>query len=310
MNDTGFAFVLNNLAIDDADLPFLLDAKSVVRRATLTEQEHYSRLLKHGGIFSGFIVPHGSIVKNTDDVPGPGRYVAPEKCALLVVETKKWNQHIGLLNLAGKLTAYDFTVGGHACFSRDDDRSKIGIHGFFNYSELRLLSDFTRAAPIPVAKAELYELGEHFRQIEQRSGDAWLMRALSIFGDIHSLPPFSELRTLSYFSVLECLLTKKSSGGAMSIDKQLQHKTELLCNFTNYRTEPVKYFGEINAKKLWSVLYELRSNIAHGNIYSFTGDLTRLKSLENVNDFLSSLVKKILSTALSQYQLVSDLREC
>jgi len=310
MNDTGFAFVLNNLEIDDVDLPFVLDANSVLRRATLTEQEHYNKLLKHGGIFSAFIVPHGSVVKQTDDVPGPGEYVTPAKSALLVVETREWNQHVEKLNLSGNLTPYSFIVGGHACYAIDADRTKIGIHGFFSYSDLRLLADYTRAPPIQVSRAELHELGEHYRQIEQRIDDAWLMRALSIFGDIHRLPPLSELRTLSYFSVLECLLTKKSSGNAMSIDKQLQHKTELLCNFSNYRSEPIRYFGDDNPKKLWSNLYELRSNIAHGNVYSFDGDLARLKNLENVNGFLSSLVRQILSTALSQYQLVADLREC
>lgn len=310
MNDTGFAFVLNNLDIDDSDLPFVLDEKSVLRRATSTEQEHYNRLLKHGRIFSAFLVPHGSIVKKAEGEPGPGKYVPPGKSTLLVVETKKWNQHVEMLNLAGKLASYDFAVGGHACYANDDDRSKIGVHGFFSHSDLRLLEDFTRASPIQVSKAELHELGEYFRQIELRADDAWLKRALSIFGDIHSLPRHSELRTLSYFSVLECILTKKSSGGAMSIDKQLQHKTELLCNFTNYKSEPIRHFGEIKIKNLWKVLYELRSHIAHGNVYNFSGELTCLKDLENVNEFLSGLVRQILSTALSQYQLVVDLREC
>jgi len=310
MNDTGFAFVLNNLGIDDTDLPFILDAKSVLRRATSTEQEHYHKLLKHGGIFSTFLVPHGSVVKTTEGEPGPGKYVPPEESTLLVVETKKWNQQIEMLNLAGKLASYDFTVGGYACYAKDDDRSRIGMHGFFSHSDLRLLEDFTRASPIHVSKAELDQLSEYYRQIELRADDAWLRRALSIFGDIHSLPHFSELRTLSYFSVLECILTKKSSGGAMSIGKQLQHKTELLCNFTNYKAEPLKHFGDIQIKKLWEVLYELRSHIAHGNVYRFTGDLTCLKDLKNVNEFLSDLVRQILSTALSQYQLVADLREC
>ncbi|BCJ06708.1 hypothetical protein PRtIB026_A35360 [Pseudomonas sp. RtIB026] len=310
MNDTGFAFVLNNLDVDDADLPFVLDEKSVLRRATTTEQEHYKKLLKHGGVFSAFLVPHGSVVKKAEGESGPGKYVSPEKSALLVVEARKWNQYIELLNLAGKLVSYDFTVGGHACYSKDDDRSKIGMHGFFSHSDLRLLEDYTRASPIKVSKAELCELGEYYRQIEVRANDAWLRRALSILGDIHSLPRFSELRTLSYFSVLECILTKKSTGGAMSIDKQLQHKTELLCNFTNYKAEPIKHFGEVKIKNLWKILYELRSHIAHGNVYSFTGELTCLGDLENVNEFLSGLVRKILCTALNQYQLVADLREC
>lgn len=96
----------------------------------------------------------------------------------------------------------------------------------------------------------------------------------------------------------------------MSIDKQLQHKTELLCNFTNYKAESIKYFGESKIKNLWRVLYELRSHIAHGNVYSFTGELTCLKDLESVNGFLSDLVRQILRTALKQYQLVADLREC
>lgn len=311
MNDTGFAFVLNNLDISDADLPFRLDEKAVIRRASSAEQEHYEKLLEHGGIFSGFIVPHGSVVKKVEGEPGPGKYVPPEKPTLLVVETKKWNQHVEMLNLAGKLASYDFTVGGHACYASDDDRSKIGMHGFFRHSHLLLLDRFTREAPIKVTRSELNELAQHYQQIEARAEDAWLMRALTIFGDIHSLPPLSELRTLSYFSVLECMLTKKSNGAAMSIEKQLQHKTELLCNFTNYKAEPLKHFGNVDIKKLWRLLYELRSHIAHGNVYSFsTKELICLKDLENVNEFLSGLVKQILSTALSQYQLVADLREC
>lgn len=310
MNDTGFAFVLSNLEIKDSDLPVTLDDKSTLRRATPAEQEHYNKLLAKGGIFANFIVPHGSVVKQTDGESGPGRYVPPDKSTLLVVETKKFNHHIELINLAGKLVSYEFTIGGYASYSDDKDRSQLGMWSFFTHAELQLLDKFTRAEPVPVSKPELDELARQYRLIDERADDAWLRRALAIFGDIHNLPVFSELRTLSYFSVLECILTKKSSGGAMSIDKQLQHKTELLCNFTSYKTEPVRHFGEIKIKNLWKILYELRSHIAHGNVYNFTGELTCLRDLQNVNEFLSGLVRQILSTALSQYQLVADLREC
>ncbi|MEE5042254.1 hypothetical protein V2J81_02710 [Pseudomonas alliivorans] len=310
MNDTGFAFVLNNLNIDDLDLPFVLDEKSTLRRATPAEVSHFEELLKSGGIFARGIVPHGSVIKKASGNSGPGRYVPPEKTALLIIETKNFNHHVSLLNLAGKLADYDLTLAGYTSYSDEKDRTKFGMSSLFNHAELVLLDSFTRNEPVHVSRAELEQLALYYKIIESKAKDAWLGRALTIFGDINSLPVFSELRTLSYFSVLECLLTKKASGGSMSIDKQLQNKTELLFNFSSYKTDPASYFGGINLKKLWRVLYELRSNIAHGNVYSFTGDLSCLKDLQNVNQFLSGLARQILRTAVNQYQLVADLREC
>lgn len=63
----------------------------------------------------------------------------------------------------------------------------------------------------------------------------------------------------------------------------------------------------MNSKKLWSKLYALRSNIAHGNNYEIDSSL---KNFERVNEFLDLVAVKLLRFALYNQVLVEDLKKC
>ncbi|UVK96423.1 HEPN domain-containing protein [Pseudomonas sp. B21-048] len=315
MNDTGFAIVLNNLQIADDLLPFEISESAVIRRATHFEAEHYKFLLKAAGQFSTFIVDHGSEVKKVETTPGSfhNRYVPPESSQLLVVETTEYNRNIQSINMAGKLTRFQFRVGGHAGYAKDSNKKAVSMHQGFNSYELDLLQDFTHKGSISIPLNELQELRGYYVKINDNSKpvDRRINRAITIYHDIDTLPFFSELRTLSYFAVLECLLTRQdASGAALSIQKQLQRKTELLCNYIGFDTQNTKFFKPLGIKKLWEKLYALRSSIAHGNIYDIRIDAPELIDLQTVNSFMEQLVREMLRTAIDQYQLVADLREC
>jgi len=122
----------------------------------------------------------------------------------------------------------------------------------------------------------------------------------------------SRLLTLSLFSIIESLIAHKPrlSETLDSITHQIKHKLNLLSKRFDNTLNHQDYFGVITYTKLWSKLYGLRSDIAHGQSYDFTGRNTCLKSLENTNMFLDEIAKELIKLVISESELISDLREC
>ena len=58
----------------------------------------------------------------------------------------------------------------------------------------------------------------------------------------------------------------------------------------------------------WGSIY--RSDIAHGNIVDFEKKYKILKSTENVNSFLSEIIKNVILLAIEKPEFLSDLKKC
>jgi hypothetical protein len=142
--------------------------------------------------------------------------------------------------------------------------------------------------------------------------------ALIRFLSLGSLPR-SDMKILGYFGVIESLLSHapKSTDSADSISKQLKRNLILIENRLpdNEKTGLILN-GEDPVSTVISKLYSYRSDLAHGNISTGSRDwlAQRLGIIEGINldicidDFLRTLVRRILKQALREPQLVTDLK--
>lgn len=128
---------------------------------------------------------------------------------------------------------------------------------------------------------------------------------------LKALPHHSPLRFLGYFAVLESLLTHapKPSDPYDSITRQVKMKLALLdARFP--RKLDYASFGAANVDSIWSKMYHYRSQVAHGGAPHFAGDLAVLKSHETALALIRNTVKAVIRQAISEPQLLRDLREC
>jgi hypothetical protein len=124
-------------------------------------------------------------------------------------------------------------------------------------------------------------------------------------GELKTLPSYSYLRFLGYFSILESLLTHNPNPKDPndSLTRQVVAKTALLNNRFERRLD-YSPFGSIDHKKLWTLLYAYRSKLAHGDKAEFDdGDFRPLKNSETLE---FGILKFFLDADLTAAPLYPD----
>jgi hypothetical protein len=136
-------------------------------------------------------------------------------------------------------------------------------------------------------------------------------KTLSLLSQLKGFPHESPLRFLGYFAILESLLTHNPKPGDPydSITRQIQKKVVLLDNRFERRID-YKPFGKAKPETIWSKMYDYRSCLAHGGTPDFRGDHAVLKDQEHALSLLKETVKSTIVQAMTEPQLLLDLREC
>jgi len=130
--------------------------------------------------------------------------------------------------------------------------------------------------------------------------------------ELGRLPLNQNLKILGYFSIVEMLVTHKPKlkESIDSISHQIATKYNLLLKKFERKVDFSEYFEAANSDKIWKKLYAYRSDVAHGNIASFSGEYTILKSPDVVNAFLNEIIKNTILLALDDPQFIFDLKQC
>jgi len=130
-------------------------------------------------------------------------------------------------------------------------------------------------------------------------------------GDLKALPHQSPLRFLGYFAILESLLTHapKLSDPYDSITRQVKKKLALLDHRWPAKIDYTPFAGA-STDTVWSKMYRYRSQLAHGGAPDFAGELATLGSQKKALKLLNETVKAVIRQALTEPQLVVDLRDC
>jgi hypothetical protein len=69
-------------------------------------------------------------------------------------------------------------------------------------------------------------------------------------------------------------------------------------------------FGHTAADTIWTKMYDYRSRVAHGGTPEITGKLAVLNSHDTALALIKDTVKAVIRQALSEPQLLLDLRDC
>lgn len=308
MFDGSFHVISTNATFPKEMIPFRISDDYIITIPNELETKTFDKHLKDAGYFSRMFVPFGS-EKKIIDYAGQLRtsWEHAEKHDIYILKSRNFNRHMNEMNYAGSLLNPKLRFVMHSMYV-DETESLIGAFVPLSYSDLTLMTEGSYQDRIEYSQEQLLEFKELFLMIKTLDVESRYKGVLQLFHETDDIPNTSNLLTLSYFSILEALLTNGRSNGE-SITNQLIYKSKLLLNMSGM----ISYqhlFHNINYDNLWKKLYKLRSNIAHGNKFDFQNELSPLKNINTVNIYLDMVVQQLLKFSLNHQQLVDDLKSC
>ncbi|MDJ1505210.1 HEPN domain-containing protein [Xanthocytophaga agilis] len=251
------------------------------------------------------------------------------------VPEAKWNYYViehkrrqagNSLKLALTLSSLDLTVLFEVYFDQNNDISTRHIPNYlmdglstFNYTyDTSSPFYFYQQGPKIIDNKGIEELNFIYQKcinFKHKPAFDFIQKALKDFLEVKSISDSSAFKILSYFSILELVLTtnQNRTPGGVSLTHQLQKKMSLLNNRFSEPIDFQKHFktpNTVNWDKLIEKLYDYRSSIAHGTQADFSDKLSMLKDRYKVLDFVKELCRKVLLQALIEPQLITDLKQC
>lgn len=321
-----FAFIVNLSRLAGAN-QFALAPGHVLRRASPTEIRIIKRTLaiRNGGPFDALGSWKGAVF-SLDYSPWEGDWTKDgDQTRFELLDETEWryfvvgfsgtNATLANLELAFCLSRAELRVGFYAEQLPNDlpgNYSRWGYHPGRLFQYLRGVE----FGPIPTfefASSDAIQISELVGQIEDcRRHGIEVFRLLSQMLEVEELGPGSPSRFLAYFGILESLLTHRPDAKDPydSITRQVKKKLALL---NNRWTPPLDYshFGATKPDTVWAKMYAYRSCLAHGDTPDFqVGELGALGSPNSAMDLLKSAVKAVIRLALSEPQLIADLKNC
>ena len=127
--------------------------------------------------------------------------------------------------------------------------------------------------------------------------------------------PTSPFRFLALCAIVEGLLVRKpkSSDSTESVGRQIKRKVPLINRRSSAPVNALQYFPSSdkiqNVDSLWNALYDLRSEIAHGDSVSFVKGKVDLIDLKSCVDFVDATCRMLLRQMCEEPALLADLRD-
>ncbi|MGD8165353.1 hypothetical protein [Pantoea sp. FN0307] len=308
MYDGGFCVISTNATLPKEALPFYICDDYVIAASTDLEMNIFEDNLKDAGYFSRTFVPFGSEKKIiVHDGDKHTHWEHAEKSNIYLLKFRNFNKHIHEINYAGSLMSPKLRFTMQTIYS-DETETSICARSLSSYSDLTLMTMGSHEDRAEYTQEQLIEFKDIFLKLINLNSKSRYKGILQLFYGIDSIPRQSNLLTLSYFSTLEALLTNGRTAGE-SITNQLIYKTQLLLNMSG-TVDHQHLFNGLNYGTLWKKLYQLRSDIAHGNEIDFKKTLSPLKDIDTVNIYLDMVIQKLLRFSLNHPEMVDDLKKC
>ena len=238
-------------------------------------------------------------------------HLPPEKWRYWVINFTGYNTELQRLEIAFELVPQEVRFG--YSILHDEKMGEILGYNAARINSYLLQSPIPRNRITRVSDDDLREIGQNYQYIKSCYDDQnsiWI--ALLRYHLLRTLPENSEIRLIGLFAVIEVLITHRPKlvESLDSITHQMFSKISLLNNRSKDELPYDEYFGELKPKKVWSLLYEYRSRIVHGDWVNFVGILAPLRSLENTYTFVDIAVKMLLKQAILEPDLIIDLKKC
>lgn len=314
---SGITFIYSNVSFDESDLPFEISDSMLIRAAKDSEIEIFKEHLDESyGRYSRMLVSFDHEPKEVFDDDGSlnrTEYVPGETKRYWVVAFNGYNGQVLELGKLTCLMTPKILLGDTVFFTEKNQKGARSGSISVRNSRLSYLLEEARRSYADVNSDELHKLKDLYIKLESNKDDyKSALYGLELFISSTHLDRRSFLLTLSLFSIIESLIAHKPrlTETLDSITHQIKNKINLLSKKYDHEMDYTSYFGNIASMKLWGKLYGLRSDIAHGQNYKFSGGNECLKNLENVNEFLEIAVVETIKLAFEDPGLIEDLRAC
>lgn len=233
-----------------------------------------------------------------------------DKWRYWVINFMGYNTEIQRLEIAFELLPHEVRLG-YTVLS-----SELGAAISYNAPRINCYFMETPIKRNQVAKLnekDLNLIGKYYLKIKEtydKQNSIWI--SLLRYHLLRTLPEDSEIRIIGLFSVIEALITHRPKlvESLDSITHQIYSKIILLHKRSSDDLMYSYYFVDVNPKKVWTLLYEYRSRIVHGDWVYFKKTLSTLKNISNVYQFLDKAVKMLLKQAILEQELILDLKMC
>jgi hypothetical protein len=306
----GFALILDSLDVSD-ELPFEIIPDHRFRRAEPQEIDRIKRELStHRRAL--FHYEYGTTL--SDKGSTEQRHLPPDEWKYYVISFYGFNDKIRDIEYAANLLKDDISIG--YVFFNDIN----GLPGGIGYSPAEVSTFFidnyiTLETPKSIGHAELREITTNYNLITGLDNTRYpnVSRAVSDFHQTKMITNRSILKVLSYFSIIECLLTHPPipSDRMDSLTRQITTKMLLLSKYFLRELQYNLYFPSItDLEKVWKKLYEYRSLLAHGGEIDFKQKFSALVSNNSIRVFLMESLKLLLLYALKEPEFLADLQKC
>lgn len=149
--------------------------------------------------------------------------------------------------------------------------------------------------------AQLHDLIKKAKGIKDKANES-VLRVLRDFASSRSYIRLGHIALLSHFSLIEAVLTHepKATGGD-SLNHQISNKMPLLFRRFSEPLEGHKFFATADLKRIWKLLYDVRSRFAHRETADFKeGPLAQLGSFSQVERFTYLSLKRLLKLTLKE----------
>lgn len=262
------------------------------------------------------IMPHNYEQKRTPaDKKGSWQYsqLPPREWRYYVISFDGSNDKIQDIEYSADLLEHDINVA-FAFFSQEGMPSGIMYNPYITstfFAERRM----HLPEEILLESNELLEINTNYDAIVNLDKLQYpnIFRAISDFHQTKMITDRSILKVLSYFSIIECLLTHvpRPIDTIGSLTRQVSTKMSLLSKLFQRNLNYALHFSQLpTPEKAWRKLYSYRSTVAHGGDTDFNGDFATLSSRDNIQEFLKENLKLLLLYALKKPDFVADLQKC
>ena len=307
---SGYSFVLDSLNVS-AKLPFELILGHFFRKAKTQEIERIKEQLS-AYKYSETLYEFEFIELDNDK--REGHPLPHKKWRYYVISFSPTNDKLGDLEHAANLLKHDISLGyffisGNSVLSGAIGYDLAQISTFFGDRHGRM------EKPKPIADDELGQITTNYSLITGLNKTRYpnISRAVAEFHQTKSITNRSTLKVLSYFSIIECILTHPPlpTDRTDSVTRQITSKMCLLSKLFQSELQYESFFPNIiEPENVWKRLYSYRSLLAHGGDIDFQHKFSTLISTDNIRCFLIETLKLLILYALKEPEFLTDLQKC
>ncbi len=305
INDySGFAHVMDSLNVL-AQLPFQLIPDHWFRRA---EPQEVQRIKDQLTAHPRATWAYEYAITELDDGRREGSLMPSDQWRYYVISYSPSNSKLRDVEYAANLLKNDISLG-YSFLAPGLVYDKAQISTFFD--------DHSGYIEIPksITDEELGQITTNYNLITGLDKNRYpnVSRAVADFHQTKAITNRVTLKVLSYFSIIECLLTHppRPDDRTDSVVRQITSKMCLLSKRFQRELQYDSFFPNFpEPEKVWKKLYLYRSLLAHGGDIDFQQKFSTLVSTDNIRSFLVETIKLLILYALKEPEFLADLQKC